>query len=110
MLVEFKEDDDATSETSQVSLRTILKHFRLNPRLKLVQEVVLLGVTDRHLKYLINSFYPELPTQTFTKKQSKLLLTRLVGPESSILSSALIKVSQVLLELINLKKVHGNKG
>ncbi|KAL5269966.1 hypothetical protein ACHWQZ_G003442 [Mnemiopsis leidyi] len=79
VLVEFKEDDDATSETSQVSLRTILKHFRLNPRLKLVQEVVLLGVTDRHLKYLINSFYPELPTQTFTKKQSKLLLTRLIS-------------------------------
>ena len=76
--MELEENYNETTEQSQVSLKRILKNFRLNPRLKLIQDVVQLGITDRHLKYLISIYYPQLQSLTFDKRRTRQLLTRLV--------------------------------
>ena len=78
VIVELGEKQPSAQSQSQVSLKKILKNFRLNPRLKLIQDIVLLGITDRHLKYLISVFYPELQSLTFNKRQTQQLLNRLV--------------------------------
>ena len=70
--------ESGSSSPTQVPAKTILKSFPLNPRLKLVYEVMHLGLPERQIKQLIATHYPNLRKQKFTKSQCEKFLAKVV--------------------------------